>query len=178
MFECEFREALPEEAQIISDLVNSAYRGDSSRLGWTTEADLLDGQRVDKEMILEMLNEDESTILVACPVDEDEILGCVHLKKDGTNCLLGMLTTSPQMQKKGIGKQLLSEAEAFADFWDCQKIQMKVISIRQELIAWYLKQGFKLSPHKEAFPYGNERFGKPKRDDLEFAVLEKKLSFS
>src|SRR4051794_13241714 len=43
-----FREAGPADLGAIVALVESAYRGESSRAGWTTEADLLDGQRTDR----------------------------------------------------------------------------------------------------------------------------------
>lgn len=172
----EFTQADDSHVDAIVHLVNSAYRGDSSKKGWTTEADLLDGQRVDPEGIIADLAKDNSVILVAEDEDnDDKLLGCVHLEKHDGKCYLGMLTVDPTLQKKGIGKMLVQESEAFAQFWDCTALYMTVISMRTELISWYEKLGFKKTGEKRPFPYGDERFGIPKVETLEFIVLEKKI---
>ncbi len=171
----EFTQADESHLQSINELVNSAYRGESSKEGWTTEADLLDGQRIDIQGLRELIEKTDSVILIAEDEDAEELLGCVHLSKEGDSCYLGMLTVAPQLQGQGVGKMLLDEAEALAQFWDCSKIFMTVISIRQELIDWYKSKGFQLTGQKKPFPYGDARFGIPKRPDLEFVVLEKFL---
>ena len=171
----EFTQADESHVDDIVELVNSAYRGDSSKKGWTTEADLLDGQRVDAEGILANIEKEDSVILVAEDDDTGPLWGCVHLEKNGDKCYLGMLTVDPTLQKKGIGNMLLDESEAFAQFWDCTHLYMTVISVRTELIAWYEKYGFRKTGEKKPFPYGDERFGIPKVDNLEFVVLEKKV---
>lgn len=171
----EFTQADESHVESLVELVNSAYRGDSSKVGWTTEADLLGGQRVDAEGILASLNKEDSVILVAENDDDGELLGCVHLEKHDDKCYLGMLTVSPELQSKGIGKMLITEAEALAEFWDCKSIYMTVITARTELIAWYEKHGFRNTGEKKPFPYGDARFGLPKVQNLEFCVLAKKL---
>lgn len=171
----EFTQADESHVEDLVALVNSAYRGEGSKAGWTTEADLLDGQRVDAKGILETINKEDSVILVAEDDDTGELLGCVHLEKQESKCYLGMLTVSPELQGEGIGKMLLSESEALAQFWDCTSIYMTVISVRNELIAWYLKHGFKKTAETKPFPYGDERFGIPKVQGLEFVVLQKKI---
>lgn len=169
-------EARTEQAEEISKLVNSAYRGDSSRKGWTTEADLLDGQRTDPESITNILKDPIQKILVAeDPEADDRILACVHLTKEGSVCWLGMLTVDPQLQDEGLGKFLLTEAESFAKFWGCTEIKMKVISLRSELIKWYERRGFRATNDREPFPINNPKFGLPKRQDLEFQILTKSL---
>lgn len=172
----EFTQADESHVENLVKLVNSAYRGDSSKKGWTTEADILGGQRVDAEGLLALINKENSIILIAEDDDSGELLGCVHLENTAGKCYLGMLTVDPQLQKKGIGKMLLIESEALAQFWDCDKIFMTVISVRKELIAWYEKHGFRLTGEKKPFPYGDERFGIPKVEGLEFVVLEKKIT--
>jgi N-acetylglutamate synthase-like GNAT family acetyltransferase len=172
----EFTQADKSHVESLVNLVNSAYRGEGAKIGWTTESDLLDGQRCDSDGILEMITKDDSVILVAEDDDTGNLLGCVHLEKQNEKCYLGMLTVVPSLQDKGIGKMLLAESEALAQFWDCTKIFMTVISVRSELIAWYEKNGFKKTGDKKPFPYGDERFGIPKVENLEFIVLEKKLS--
>ncbi|MNJ91321.1 putative acetyltransferase [compost metagenome] len=171
----EFTQADESHIEDLVQLVNSAYRGDSSRAGWTTEADLLDGQRIDEEGIQELIDKEDSVVLIAEDDDNGDLLGCVHLEKQGTQCYLGMLTVDPELQGKGIGKMLMDESEAFAQFWDCDSIVMTVISVRKELIAWYEKHGFRKNGQTKPFPYGDERFGLPKTKDLKFEVLVKKL---
>ncbi|MBO9665853.1 MAG: GNAT family N-acetyltransferase [Bdellovibrio sp.] len=171
----EFTQADESHIDDLVALVNSAYRGDSSKQGWTTEASLLDGQRVDTEGIQAIIDRDDSVILIAEDDDTGKLLGCVHLENHNGKCYLGMLTVDPTLQKKGIGKMLMDESEAFAQFWDCTHIYMTVISVRTELINWYVKHGFRKTGETKPFPYGDERFGIPKVDNLEFVVLEKKV---
>lgn len=171
----EFTQADDSHIENLVQLVNSAYRGESSKKGWTTEADILGGQRVDASGLKEILHKDDSIILIAEDDDSGDLLGCLQLEKQGSKCYLGMLTVAPNLQDKGIGKLLMAEAEALAQFWDCGTLFMTVISQRQELIAWYQKQGFRVTGEKKPFPYGDERFGIPKVENLEFIVLEKKV---
>lgn len=171
----EFTQADESHIDGIVKLVNSAYRGEGAKQGWTTEADLLDGQRVDAEGIREIISKEDSVILIAENDDNGDLLGCVHLEKQGLNCYLGMLTVDPTLQRHGVGKMLLEESEALAQFWDCKAITMNVISVRNELITWYQKHGFRNTGEKKPFPYGNERFGIPKVKGLEFVTLEKKI---
>lgn len=172
----EFTQADESHLPSIVALVNASYRGESSKKGWTTEADLLDGQRTDEKSLLECLKSPDSVILIAEDENnQDKLVGCVHLQKHGDRCYLGMLTVSPEIQSQGIGKMLISEAEAFCQFWDCTHIFMTVITARTELIAWYLKLGFKDTKELQKFPYGDERFGIPKRSDLVFTTLEKRV---
>lgn len=171
----EFTQADHSHVDSLVALVNSAYRGESSKAGWTTEADLLGGQRVDADGITALLDKEDSIILIAEDDDTGNLLGCVHLERQDSKMYLGMLTVSPELQSKGIGKMLLDEAEALAQFWDCTVIFMTVISQRTELIAWYGKHGFRNTKETKPFPYGDERFGIPKVEGLQFVVLEKKI---
>lgn len=170
----EFTQADESHVEDLVDLVNSAYRGDFAKQGWTTEADILDGQRTDDEAMLAMIEKEHSVVLIAEDDDTGELLGCVHLEQHERGCYLGMLTVRPDLQGKGLGKMLIQEAEAFAEFWDCKKIFMTVISVRKELIAWYEKLGFKKTGETEAFPE-DPRFGIPKVEKLEFVYLERNI---
>lgn len=154
----------------ICALVNSAYRGETSRKGWTTEADLLGGIRVDVETLMHYFREDESIIL-KCIDDKQQIIGCVYLKKEQEHLYLGMLTVSPDLQGKGVGKRLLLASEEKAKELDCKSIVMTVITKRQELINWYKRHGYYETGQKQPFPIG-DKFGKP-RMPLEFLVLKK-----
>jgi ribosomal protein S18 acetylase RimI-like enzyme len=168
-----FRPATIHDLEKLSDLVNSAYRGDSSKKGWTTEADLLGGQRTDPESLKNMISGNQIILLA---MDVDNFVGCVYLKNEGKTSYLGMLTIHPGLQSGGLGRQLLHNAEGYVvNEWCAQKMRMTVISVRSELISWYERRGYRRTGHMEPFPYGDEKFGLPKRDDLEFEVLEKTL---
>jgi len=173
-----FRTATPSDLEALATLVNSAYRGDSSRAGWTTEADLLDGQRTDAESLAQILNPAplKQTLLVAVEPQE-KIVGCVHLKQESSReAYLGLLTIRPSQQNSGLGRSLLEAAENFVrKTWQAQSLRMTVITLRPELIQWYERRGFQKTGELEKFPYGDPRFGLPKRPDLEFCVLRKNL---
>jgi ribosomal protein S18 acetylase RimI-like enzyme len=156
-------------------LVNSAYRGDSSKVGWTTEAELLGGQRVDVEGLTETIVRPGTVILLH---ERDHVLvACVHLEQTGEDCYLGMLTIRPTMQGAGLGRQMLEAAERWAvKHWSSRTMHMTVIVQRTELIAWYERRGYRRTGERKPFPYGDQRFGLPRRDDLAFEVLRKSLS--
>jgi N-acetylglutamate synthase-like GNAT family acetyltransferase len=164
--------AIAKDAPELNILVNSAYRGDSSRQGWTTEADLLDGTRTDAAAIEDIINRPGHTILKY--VEEGKILGCMELHNESEKLYLGMLTVRPHLQGKGIGKDLLKAAEAEAKKQKCKSIFMTVISIRKELIDWYVRHGYSNTGEHKPFAFNDPRFGQPKKQ-LEFVVLEKMI---
>jgi ribosomal protein S18 acetylase RimI-like enzyme len=164
--------ATSEDASVLSDLVNSAYRGDSSRKGWTTEADLLGGTRTDAKAIEDLIFRPGTTLLKY--VENNKILGCVELDHRGDRLYLGMLTVQPGLQGKGLGKELLNAAEEEARKQKCRSIFMTVISVRHELIAWYLRHGYRDTGQRKPFEVPDVRWGIPKLK-LEFVVLEKKV---
>jgi len=152
--------------------VNSAYRGESSRAGWTTEADLLDGQRTDATEICRLIDMRDSLFLL-CQSD-DVIIGSVHLKKlDEKTAYMGMLVIQPVLQGRGLGKRFIQEAEGLAlASWEATKIQIQVITFRHELIAYYERLGYLRTGETRTFPT-DPRFGIPKVRGLEFEILEK-----
>lgn len=156
----------------LNKLVNSAYRGDTSRQGWTTEADLLDGIRTTDENLADMMQQPGATILKATNSDQ-QIIGCVFLQKQADKLYLGMLTVAPHLQGSGLGKQLLLTAEEYASSHSCNSIIMTVISVRKELIEYYERKGYKNTGETRPFP-NDPRFGIPKQP-LEFIVMEKVL---
>lgn len=172
----EIRTADSHDVPALEKLVNAAYRGESGRRGWTTESDLLAGQRVDEELIHALIAEDESMILVAMTPDA-QIRGCVHLKRNSTTTsYLGMLTTDVDSQAAGIGTQLLRAAEAHARaIFRSSEMEMTVIDVRSELISWYQRRGYHLTGEKRPFPSENPRFGVPLIKALCFSVLKRSL---
>lgn len=156
----------------LNKLVNSAYRGESSRKGWATEADLIDGTRIDEAAMLDLINDKNTTVLKY--TKDSVILGCVELRKEGENLYLGMLSVQPDLQAQGIGKKLMFAGEDFARKQGCKKVSMTVVSVREKLIDWYIRHGYQLTGERKAFKFPDERWGIPKQP-LEFVVLEKAL---
>jgi GNAT superfamily N-acetyltransferase len=164
--------ALPSDSDEIAALVNAAYRGESARLGWTHEADILDGTRTDVDAIGGLLREPGHTILKY--VEAGQIRGCVELHQQDDKLYLGMLTVRPIMQGKGIGKALLAAGEQYGKDLQCHSVYMTVISKRSELIDWYGRQGYRATGERKPFNFTDPRFGQPKTS-LEFVVLQKML---
>lgn len=176
------RVAQLEDAIELNRLVNSAYRGESSKRGWTTEADLLGGQRVDVEGLRETISHSEKTILVFEDTSHQRLIACVSLDftsnatgGESASCYLGMLTVDPTLQASGIGKSMMSYAEEWLRLKSIKTIVISVIQLRTELIQWYERLGFQATGETKAFPYGDVRFGEPKRQDLYFRVLKKSI---
>jgi ribosomal protein S18 acetylase RimI-like enzyme len=164
--------AVPADVPALNELVNNAYRGETSKKGWTSEAHLLDGQRVNEDILNLYINDAETTIL-KCINDAQQIIGCVYLKKEKTGLYLGMLTVNPELQAKGLGKLLLQHAEKYALQEGITHILMTVLSTRHELINWYERRGYKLTGLKQPF-HADTAFGIPKQP-LELLVLTKDL---
>jgi GNAT superfamily N-acetyltransferase len=168
------RVATARDAPALVALVNSAYRGDTSRAGWTTEADLLGGVRIDEARLQAVIAASNNVILVH--EDLAGLVACVHLQETGNDCYLGMLTTRPTRQGQGLGRRMLEAAERWAvEAWHSRSIHMTVIAQRPELIAWYERRGYERTGERRPFPYSDPRFGLPLRDDLAFEVLRKAL---
>ena len=188
-----------EDAEAISALVNSAYRGDSSRAGWTTEADYIGGQRTNPEIIkrdfftpdgrtMLVLREgglesesrgvraDPSADLVVKPNTANEILACVSLEwLSESTAYLGMLTVKPTLQAKGVGRALLEASENYVKSKGYRSIELSVVHLRDTLIAWYERRGYVRKGETKPFPYGNPEFGMPAVEGLHFVVFKKDL---
>ncbi|MEP7254528.1 MAG: GNAT family N-acetyltransferase [Ferruginibacter sp.] len=168
--------AIATEADIaaIKDLLNSAYRGESSKQGWTTEADLIAGDaRTDETIVLEVMQRPGSVFLKYTG-EKLQITGCVNLQQHDHKIYLGMFSVLPQVQGGGIGKHLLKAAEEYAQHLQCNAIYMSVISVRTELINWYKRHGYAETGEKRPF----EEDGKSGKhlQVLEFIILEKPLA--
>lgn len=168
------RRATLDDIPALVDLVTRAYRGEASRAGWTTEADLLDGNRIDPEILAADLTRPRS--LVPVLERDGRLLACAHVAEDDGAGYFGMFAVEPTLQGAGIGKRLLAECERIArDEWALPVMRMTVIDLRAELIAFYQRRGYRRTGVFKPFPYGDARFGLPKRQDLRFEVLEKPL---
>ncbi|WGL53129.1 GNAT family N-acetyltransferase [Nocardioides sp. BP30] len=168
-----FRDATPADVDTLVGLIESAYRGDSSRGGWTTEADLLHGQRTDPEGVRAVLAAPASRMLVA--ERAGEVVACCQLEDRGEVGYFGMFAVRPGRQGDGLGRAVLAEAERIARGWGARELHMTVIVQRAELIAYYQRRGYRRTGELTPFPYGDARFGVPQREDLAFELLVKPL---
>ncbi|GAA0472267.1 GNAT family N-acetyltransferase [Streptomyces stramineus] len=169
-----FRAATLADVPGLVALVESAYRGDDSRAGWTTEADLLDGQRTDPDGVKAVVTDENSHLLLV--ELGGETVACCQLEHRGEHAYFGMFAVRPDMQGAGLGKKIIAEAERIVRArWGAREMHMTVIRQRDELIAWYERRGYRRTGRMSPFPYGDERFGIPQRDDLEFELLVKDL---
>ncbi|MET0290089.1 MAG: GNAT family N-acetyltransferase [Pseudoxanthomonas sp.] len=175
MSQLTFRHATEADLDAIVALVTSAYRGDASRVGWTTEADFLDGNRIDRDVLLADIQRPHSVVLLG--EREGVLLACAHVAEQDGAGYFGMFSVQPALQGGGVGKVMISEAERIArDELGLPTMRMTVIDVRAELIAFYERRGYVRTGIKKPFPYGDARFGTPLRDDLRFEVLEKPLA--
>jgi ribosomal protein S18 acetylase RimI-like enzyme len=168
--------AVEADYPAIIELANLAYRGTGPSASWNIE-DFIEGQRLNESLLREDLAaKPEAHLLTYRDVPDEPLLGTVWLEpgKDGV-WYLGLLTIHPELQKRKLGRTLLAAAEDFAKQRGAQRIQMTVVNVRDILITWYERRGYSLTGETRPFPYGDDRFGKPTRDDLHFVVLQKDL---
>jgi ribosomal protein S18 acetylase RimI-like enzyme/2-polyprenyl-3-methyl-5-hydroxy-6-metoxy-1,4-benzoquinol methylase len=171
-----FSFATAADVDAVTALVQSAYRGAPSRQGWTTEADLIDGQRIDAATLGEVLDRPDTDVVLAHR--DGALVACCELRRrpERDQAQLGMFAVDPTGQGRGIGRAVLAEAERMArDRWGVHQLVLHVIDLRHDLIAWYGRRGYTPTGEHEPFPYGDDRFGVPRRPDLRLAVLAKPL---
>jgi ribosomal protein S18 acetylase RimI-like enzyme len=176
MTEVTIRDAVASDIPSLHALIESAYRGEASRAGWTTEADLLDGQRTDPEELAAILADPVQALLTAWR--DGHLIGCVLIadRGEGTG-YFGMLSISPVLQGSGLGRRLVETAHAaLADRFGARRVRISVFPQRVTLIAWYERLGYRPTGDTLPFPYDNPRFGRPRRDDLYFVVLQRVLA--
>ncbi|MEC5167250.1 ribosomal protein S18 acetylase RimI-like enzyme [Flavobacterium sp. PL11] len=164
--------ATEKDSSSLNKLINSAYRGESSKKGWTTEAYLLEGLRTTEQELKGIISSEKNTILKF--IESNALIGCVLLIEKQEQLYLGMLTVSPDLQNSGIGKKLLQHAEVFSTERGLSKIVMTVISVRSELISWYKRNGYRDTGLRESFPADGIHISISEQP-LEFIVMEKLL---
>ncbi|WP_462252394.1 GNAT family N-acetyltransferase [Ferruginibacter sp.] len=159
------------DAANIVALLNSAYRGESSKQGWTSEAHLIAGNvRTDENDLLNIMAQPNGVVLKHIN-EQQKIIGCVNLQQHDKKIYLGMLSVSPNLQGAGIGKQLLKAAEEYAMYLQCAAIYMTVITARTELINWYNRYGYNDTGERK--PFIEDNLTGRHLQPLEFMVLEK-----
>jgi GNAT superfamily N-acetyltransferase len=167
--------AAASELEAVVRLINQAYRG---REGWTSEADYLDGERITVQALrAELKARPAGRVLALREAAGGPILGCVWLEPFGEGRFgLGLVAVRPDLQARKLGRELLERAERHARACGARRVKITVVNVREELIAWYERRGYRRTGQIEPFPYGDLRFGAPQRDDLAFVVLEKSLA--
>jgi predicted N-acetyltransferase YhbS len=170
-----FTFAEEKQSKEITSLVNSVYRGENSKRGWTTEADILGGIRISEEKVREIIGLENNVILLASL--DDKIIACVHLEKKGNICWLGMLSVDVDFQTFRLGKMMIEKSEAFAnETFNSTVMKMKVIGVRAELIEYYERRGYSLTGEREDFLTAEDTFGEPNTQNLYFEILSKNLT--
>lgn len=160
----------------LATLMNAAYRGTDAERGWTDEGDYITGERTHETVLRDEIRGGALYLLVR---DEatSTLQGCVSLQQSQPHTwYLGSLTVAPAMQNTGFGRRLLEAAEDYAAAHGATTIEMTVVHVRDTLIAWYERRGYRRTGESRPFPYGDDRFGTPQRDDLKFIVLERQVS--
>lgn len=169
----------------VIDLANRAYRGTGPEASWNVE-NVIEGQRIDESLLRDDLAANSEAQLLLWLGEDGALLGCVRLEPIQQHELfpqhepadawyLSLLAVDPRRQNQQLGRILLAASEAFAQARGARRIRMSVLHVRDTLIAWYLRRGYTPTGETEPFPYGDERFGRPLRDDLHFVILEKEL---
>jgi len=168
---------LAEAADIpaVTVLINSAYRGSSSATGWTTEANILQGRRIDEAGLARAMAEPDAVFLLC--FEGEALIGSVQLQKVAEGLgYLGMFVIKPGLQGKGLGRRFMQEAEATARrLWGVTRMTMSVIGLRRELIAYYQRCGYALTGERLPFPF-EDGLSTALVDGIELVVMEKDLA--
>ncbi|MEU9037650.1 GNAT family N-acetyltransferase [Streptomyces sp. NPDC048352] len=169
-----FRTAVAADVPALVALLDEAYRGDASRGGWTTEADFLTGQRTDADMVQQVVDAPDGALVVV--ERAGALVACCQLEHREDHVYFGMFAVRPELQGAGLGKEILAEAERRArEVWGAKEMRMTVLTVREELIAFYLRRGYRRTGELSPFFYGDPRHGIPLRDDLTLELLVKPL---
>jgi GNAT superfamily N-acetyltransferase len=157
-------------------LMNRAYRPRGGEAGWSNETDYIDGDRTSEDLLRREIAGNPGARLLICRRKDGDLQGCVWLEPLADDTwYLGSLTIEPRAQNGGVGRGLLAAAEEWVRAQGGRAIRMTVVQVRESLIAWYVRRGYRLTGETEPFPYEDTRFGIPKRSDLHFVVLRKEL---
>lgn len=158
-------------------LMNLAYRGSGASAGWTTEAGHVSGDRTTAALLrADIAAKPAAFLLKWVDGPEQRLQGCVWLEPlGGGTWYLGSLAADPRQQNSGLGRTMLFAAEDWIRAHGGERVRMTVVNVRETLIGWYVRRGYRVTGETEPWPYGDDRFGVPLRDDLCFMVLEKDL---
>ncbi|NLA37101.1 MAG: GNAT family N-acetyltransferase [Actinobacteria bacterium] len=168
------RDAELSDVDTIVDIVARAYRGGEGEAGWTTESQFLGGQRTDRDEVRAEVNDPNGKLLVATD-QRGTLVGCIKVDRVADGVHFGLFAVDPRVQGTGAGNALLKAVDDLARAWGCSWVGMEVLNLRLDIKAWYERKGFRPTGEVIAFPYGDDRFGLPRRDDLQFDGYRKSL---
>jgi GNAT superfamily N-acetyltransferase len=168
-----FRLADLDEAPHITALIERAYRGEESKSGWTSEADLLTGPRTSVDEIAAIMRDPLARFLVADAADGG-LAACALIRNEQGSGYFGMFAVRPDIQGAGLGKAMLAAAErCIKDLWRLETVYMTVINLRQDLIAYYERRGYRRTGERKPFPF--DAVTSATRKDFHLTVLRKSL---
>lgn len=158
--------------------MHRAYRGTGEAPGWTSEDGYITGDRISAATLrAEMAEKPDALFLQWVEGPNLGPLGSVCLEPvHPETWYLGSLAIDSKVQNSGLGKKLLYTAGEWIRERGGTKVRMSVVNVRDTLISWYCRHGYKLTGEAEPFPYSDNRFGVPTRDVLHFVILEKIIS--
>lgn len=145
-----FRKATEKDIPELDRFINSAYRGESARAGWTNESDLVDGLRTTPTALKAIISQSQEEFLLA--YSQNELVASVYLRNEERSLFFGMIAVMPSKQGQGIGSKVLMEIDRIARERGKGSVRMDVIHLRAELIAYYVRKGFSLTGASEEFP--------------------------
>jgi GNAT superfamily N-acetyltransferase len=164
-------------AEII-DLANLAYRGrEGTTPSWNIEKGIVGGERLNDSLLRdELAAKPNGALLIYRDDPEGPLLGTAWLNPEGDGgWSLGLLTVHPDLQNRQLGRQLLSAVEDYARERGANRIIIGVLHVRDTLMQWYERRGYRKTGETEPWPHDDRRVGTPLVDDLRFVILEKEL---
>jgi GNAT superfamily N-acetyltransferase len=171
--------ATDADVPVVVELINRAFRGKGQDESWSTQEHYIEGTRTTVDMLREEMAAHPRAHMLLWRRLDGSLLGCVWMKPEENHVwYLGSLSIDPQEQNGGLGQRLLAAAEEWARLRDAREIRMTVVQVRAALLAWYARRGYAPTGETRPFPYGDDRYGRPTRDDLHFVVLSKRLNKS
>ena len=172
------KKAVESDYAEIIDLANLAYRGrEGTPESWNIEKGIVSGQRLDDSLLREELAEKPNgALLLYREAAEGPLLGTVWLNPESDAVwYMGLLTVRPDLQNQQLGRRLLAAAEEYAHQRGARRIRIGVLHVRDTLIAWYERRGYRQTGESEPWPVEDPRVGTPLVDNLRFVMLEKDL---
>jgi GNAT superfamily N-acetyltransferase len=123
------RFAQPEDVEPLARLINAAF---------VVEQRFIEGERIDPAGVRAYM--EKGKFLVA--EDAAGFAGCVYVELRGERGYLGLLGVEPRLQGSGLGRKLMDAAENYFRQAGCQGIDLRIISPRTPLPAFYAHLGY------------------------------------
>jgi GNAT superfamily N-acetyltransferase len=119
------------------------------------------GDRLDADELAHYLQKGELLVVD----DGGAPVACVYVavEPDGAG-YLGLLSVHPSQQGKGLGSRLIGHAETWARGKGCTRMELQIIDVREELLAYYGRHGYAVADSRPVPPeLQASRFRQPTR---------------